>query len=627
MEINCYFSRFIWTNPNHLIVKIYFRLLAFAKPLRNYIPEYILYVIPSILFGTLNFTLLIPLFDVLFNVQSKVVATEMPSFAPSMDYLKALFQYGYYYVAGSNGKVVALEVICAIIALSVFLANFFRYMSQRVLTRMRTWVVFKIKKVLFEKLSNIHLGFFHHQQKGNLLSVMSTDVYEIENSIVSSVQVLFRDPLTVIVYIALLFSMSLNLTLFTILFFPLASLLIAGIAKKLRQSAGISQTLLGRLLNVTDETISGTRIIKAFTAQKFVQRKFDVHNQAYRKVSKSFVNRRELAGPLSEFMGVLVIIGVMIYGGRMVLSNQSQLSASEFVTYIILYSQIIAPIKNISTAVTSIQRGLAAGDRVLAIIDTEDQVVDKEGAVELGTFSKDIEFRNLVFAYNTEEVLKNISFTIPKGNMVAIVGQSGAGKSTTADLLCRFYDPQGGSVRIDGKDIRDYTLNSLRHQMGIVTQEAILFNDTVYNNIAFGIDNAREEDVVFAAKVANAHEFIVQMEEGYQTNIGDRGSRLSGGQRQRISIARAVLKNPPILILDEATSSLDTESEKLVQDAIQKLMENRTSLVIAHRLSTIQHADEIIVLNAGQIVQRGTHQDLIAVDGIYKKLCEMQSFT
>ncbi len=607
-------------------MNIYFRLLSFAKPFRNYIPEYILYVIPSIIFGALNFTLLIPLFDVLFNVNAKVTISEVPSFTLSLDYLKSLFQYGYFYIAGSHGKVAALEVICGIIMLSVFLANFFRYMSQRVLTRMRTWVVFRLKRALFDKLSTLHIGFFHHQQKGNLLSVVSADVHEIESSIVSSVQVLFRDPLTVVVYIILLFGMSMKLTLFTVVFFPLAASLIAGISKKLRRSANLSQSLLGRLLNITDETITGARIIKAFTAQAFVQSKFDVQNEEYRKVSKSMVNRRELAGPLSEFLGVMVIVAVMIYGGRLVLNQQSDLSASEFVTYIILYSQIIVPIKNISTAVTNIQRGLAAGERVLAIIDTENEVVDKPDAVKLATFKNQIEFRDTSFAYNTAEVLKNISFTIPKGKMVAIVGQSGAGKSTTADLLCRFYDPQGGGVFIDGSDIRDYTLESLRKQMGIVTQEAILFNDTVFNNIAFGIENADEKDVIFAAKVANAHEFIVEMEEGYQTNIGDRGSRLSGGQRQRISIARAVLKNPPILILDEATSSLDTESEKLVQDAIQKLMLNRTSLVIAHRLSTIQHADEIIVLNAGVIVQQGTHQDLIAIEGIYKKLCDMQSF-
>ena len=607
-------------------MNIYFRLLSFAKPFRNYIPEYILYVIPSIIFGALNFTLLIPLFDVLFNVSAKVTVSQVPSFTLSLDYLKSLFQYGYFYIAGSHGKVAALEVICGIIMLSVFLANFFRYMSQRVLTRMRTWVVFRLKRALFDKLSTLHIGFFHHQQKGNLLSVVSADVHEIESSIVSSVQVLFRDPLTVVVYIILLFGMSMKLTLFTVVFFPLAASLIAGISKKLRRSANLSQSLLGRLLNITDETITGARIIKAFTAQAFVQSKFDVQNEEYRKVSKSMVNRRELAGPLSEFLGVMVIVAVMIYGGRLVLNQQSDLSASEFVTYIILYSQIIAPIKNISTAVTNIQRGLAAGERVLAIIDTENEVVDKPDAVKLATFKNQIEFRDTSFAYNTAEVLKNISFTIPKGKMVAIVGQSGAGKSTTADLLCRFYDPQGGGVFIDGSDIRDYTLESLRKQMGIVTQEAILFNDTVFNNIAFGIEKADEKDVIFAAKVANAHEFIVEMEEGYQTNIGDRGSRLSGGQRQRISIARAVLKNPPILILDEATSSLDTESEKLVQDAIQKLMLNRTSLVIAHRLSTIQHADEIIVLNAGVIVQQGTHQDLIAIEGIYKKLCDMQSF-
>lgn len=606
-------------------MKTYLRLLAFAKPYRNYIPEYIVYVIPSIVFGALNFTLLIPLFDVLFNVGAKATIVAPPEFSLSLDYLKGIFQYGYFYIAGSHGKVVALEAICAIILTSVFLANSFRYMSQRVLTRMRTWVVYRLKKSLFHKLSTLHLGFFHHQQKGNLLSVMSADVHEIENSIVSSVQVLFREPLTVIVYIILLFGMSLKLTLFTLVFFPASALIIAGIAKRLRKSATLSQSQLGRLLNITEETISGNRIIKAFTAQNFVQGKFSKYNDDYRKVSKSMVNRRELAGPLSEFLGVTVIVAVMIFGGRLVLNQQSDLSASEFVTYIILYSQLIAPIKNISTAVTSIQRGLAAGERVLAIIDTPDEVVDQPGAVKLEAFDKKIEFNNLSFAYTTEEVLKNVSFTIPKGKMVAIVGQSGAGKSTLADLLCRFYDPQGGGVFIDGKDIRDYTLESLRSQMGIVTQEAILFNDTVFSNIAFGIENVDEAAVIQAAKIANAHEFISQMENGYQTNIGDRGSRLSGGQRQRISIARAVLKNPPILILDEATSSLDTESEKLVQDAIQKLMENRTSLVIAHRLSTIQHADEIIVLQQGAVVERGTHESLFALKGVYRKLCEMQS--
>jgi ATP-binding cassette, subfamily B, bacterial MsbA len=607
-------------------VKIYFRLLAFARPYRNYIPEYILYVIPAIIFGALNFTLLIPLFDVLFNVNAKAPVTAVPHFSLSLDYLKALFQFGYFKIAGSNGKVVALEVICAIIMVSVFLANMFKYMSQRVLTRMRTWVVFRLKKALFHKLSTLHIGFFHKQQKGNLLSIMSTDVHEIENSIVSSIQVIFRDPLTVIVYIIILFSMSVRLTLFTVVFFPVAASLIAGIAKRLRKSANESQSLLGRLLNITDEAISGVRIIKAFTAQKFVQATFEVYNERYRKVSKSMVNRRELAGPLSEFLGVIVIIAVMIYGGTLVLNQQSELSASEFVTYIIFYSQIITPIKNISTALTNIQRGIAAGERVLDIIDTPDEVTDIPEADPNIRFGKSIEYKDLTFAYTTENVLKDVSFVIPKGKMVAIVGQSGAGKSTIADLLTRFYDPIHGSIQIDGIDIRKYTLNSLRGLMGIVTQEPILFNDTVYNNITFGMEHVPEEAVIHAARIANAHEFIVQMEEGYQSNIGDRGSRLSGGQRQRISIARAVLKNPPILILDEATSALDTESERLVQEAIQKLMEGRTSLVIAHRLSTIQHADEIIVLHQGEIMERGTHEELYELKGLYHRLCEMQSF-
>lgn len=578
------------------------------------------------MFGALNFTLLIPLLDVLFNVDTALPASTLPAFSFSLDYLKGLFNYGFYYIAASHGKVIALEAICGIIALSVFLANLFRYLSQRVLTRMRTWVVYRLKKALFQKLSTLHLGFFQRQQKGNLLSIMSTDVHEVENSIVSSVQVVFRDPLTVLVYIVILFWMSLKLTLFTVVFFPLAAAIIAGIAKKLRHSAAESQSLLGRLLNISDETIAGIRIIKAFSASAFMQRIFDRSNERYRKVSKSMINRRELAGPMSEFLGVLVIISVMIYGGILVLNHTSSLTASQFVTYIIFYSQIINPIKNISNAVTTIQRGLAAGERVLQVIDITDEVKDLPDAVAVKGFDTSIEYRDLSFAYRTEDVLKNINVIIPKGQMLAVVGQSGAGKSTLADMLARFYDPGSGGILIDGHDIRHYTLDSLRGLMGIVTQEPILFNDTVYNNIAFGMDNVPQEEVIRAAKIANAHDFIMQMEDGYQSNIGDRGTRLSGGQRQRLSIARAVLKNPPILILDEATSSLDTESERLVQDAIQKLMEGRTSLVIAHRLSTIQHADEIIVMQQGEIVEQGNHRKLLEQNGVYKKLFDLQAF-
>lgn len=607
-------------------MKIFLRLLQFARPYRHYLPEYIGYIIPALIFGALNFTLLIPLFDTLFNVKKNTVTISLPDFSLSLNYFKGLFNYYFQYLVVNYGKVIAMEATCGIILLSVLLTNVFKYMSQRVLTRMRTRLVFRMRKDVFEKLSRLHLGFFNKQQKGNVLSVMSSDVNEVESSVVSSVQTIFRDPLQLIIYFVLLFVISVKLTLFTILFFPLSALVIARISKKLRHSANRSQRLLGTLLSNTEEAISGIRIIKAFNAEKFVQSKFNIHNDSYRKVSKSLINRRELAGPLSEFMGTVVVIGVLLFGGRMVLNESSPLSASEFITYIILYSQIIPPIKNISNAVTTIQRGLAAGERVLSIIDTPDEVVNSSGAVPLKIFEKGIEYSGVGFAYETEEVLKNISFSLPRGKMVALVGQSGSGKSTLADLLIRYYDTDRGSIRIDGKDIREYTLESLRSQMGVVTQEPILFNDSVFNNIAFGTPDAKEEDVLRAAKIANVHEFVSQMEEGYQTNIGDRGTRLSGGQRQRISIARAVLKNPPILILDEATSALDTESEKLVQEAIEHLMENRTTLVIAHRLSTIQHADEIIVLQQGEISERGNHKQLLALNGIYKRLHDMQSF-
>jgi subfamily B ATP-binding cassette protein MsbA len=582
--------------------------------------------VPAVLFGAINFSLIIPLLNVLFSSYNDKVAIEYPNFSLSIEYFKNLFDYWFHFVANVHGKGAALEFVCAIILISVFLSNFFKYFSQRVLTRMRTWVVYRLRKAVFEKLSSFHLGFFHQQQKGNLMSIVSNDVHEIENSVVSSIQVIFREPLTIIVYFVMLFMMSVKLTLFTIVFFPVAGFIITSLSKKLRKSADISQSLLGKILSETEEAISGIRIIKAFNAHRFIQNKFDIHNTEYRKISKSIINKRELASPLSEFLGVMVVIAVLVYGGVMVLNNQSELTASQFITYIVLYSQILPPAKNISTALTNIQKGLAAGDRVLRIIDTPVEVKEVQNAFELKAFNDKIEYRNIFFSYENDTVLKNISFELKKGRTIALVGQSGSGKSTLADLLPRFYDPQQGGIFIDTKNIKEYKIESIRKLMGIVTQEAILFNDTVFNNIAFGLPEAMEEEVIQAAKIANAHDFIFEMEIGYQTNIGDRGSKLSGGQKQRISIARAVLKNPPILILDEATSSLDTESERLVQDAILKLMQNRTTLVIAHRLSTIQHADEIIVLQNGEIVERGKHDELLSHNGVYKKLYDLQSF-
>lgn len=607
-------------------MKTYFRLLAFAKPYSNYIPSYVLLIVPAVIFGAINFSLIIPLLNVLFNTYDAKTVIAYPQFSLSIEYFKNIFDYWFYHIAGTYGKPAALKFVCGVILASVFLANFFRYFAQRVLTRMRVWVAYRLRKAVFEKLTEFHLAYYHKQKKGDLMSVVSNDSQEIENSVVSSVQVIFREPLVIIVYFVMLFAMSAKLTLLTLLFFPISGFIITTITKKLRKIADVSQSLLGSIMSVSDEAVSGMRIIKAFSAQVFVRNKFDKYNADYRNVSQSILNRRELASPFSEFLGVTVVIAVMVYGGQMVLNHESSLSASQFITYIILYSQILPPAKSISTAITSIQKGLAAGDRVLKIIDEPIEVTEAASAAELNVFSNSVEYKNVFFAYEQEAVLKNISFELKKGRTIALVGQSGSGKSTVADLLPRFYDVQQGGIFIDGINIKEIKINSLRNMMGVVSQEAILFNDTVFNNIAFGMHNVNEEDVINAARIANAHDFISQMTHGYQTNIGDRGLKLSGGQRQRISIARAVLKNPPILILDEATSALDTESERLVQEAILKLMQNRTTLVIAHRLSTIQHADEIIVLHHGEIVERGGHNDLLARAGIYRKLYDLQSF-
>ncbi len=608
-------------------MKIYFQILAFAKPFNRFVPKYAVLAILAVIFGLLNFTLLIPLLNVIFEkVQPETSNITKPEFVLSVAYAKELFNYYFSQIFQEYGQSGALRFVCAVIVVSVFFSNMFKYWSQRVLTNMRTYVVKNIRESLFQKITQLHVGYFQDQRKGDLMSSLSNDVNEIENSVVSSVQVVFREPLMIIGYIILLFTMSVKLTLFTLIVLPISGLVITSISRKLRKQAKTGQELLGNILSIIEETISGIRIIKAFNAQGYVKEKFDQQNGAYRGVLKSMWNKRELASPVSEFLGVSVVVGVLLYGGQLVLDNQSELNASEFITYIVLFSQILVPAKNISSAITNIQRGIASGERIFTILETEITITEKPNAVELGELKGGIIYQNVSFKYAEHEVLKNINLTVPKGKMVALVGQSGAGKSTMADLLPRFYDVTKGAILIDGVDVRDAKLSSLNSMMGIVTQESILFNDTVFNNIAFGMTNVSEEAVIEAAKIANAHEFIVKMEQGYQTNIGDRGSRLSGGQRQRLSIARAVLKNPPILILDEATSALDTESERMVQDAIQNLMKNRTSIVIAHRLSTIQHADMIVVMQQGEIIETGTHTELLAKNGVYKKLSEMQAF-
>ena len=607
-------------------MKIYFKLLSFAKPFNRFVPKYFILAVLAVIFGLANFTLMIPLLNVIFEKVEVVTIIAKPEFALNLDYFKAIFNFYFASIFKTYGQVGALQFVCVVIVVSVFLANLFKYWSQRVLTSMRTHVVKNIRESLFLKITSLHVGYFHSQRKGDLMSSLSNDVNEVENSVVSSVQVIFREPLMIIGYVVLLFSISVKLTFFTLLVLPISGGVIAWISRKLRKEAEVGQGLLGEMLSIIEETISGIRIIKAFNAQQYVREKFDDQNNKYRGVLKSMWNKRELASPISEFLGISIVVLVILYGGRLVLENQSELNASEFITYIILYSQILIPAKNISTAVTNIQRGIASGARIFSVLETDVNIVEDKDAIAKTALKDQIVFKDVSFQYADTKVLEQINLTVEAGKMIALVGQSGAGKSTMADLLPRFYDVTDGQILIDGIDIRKIKLHDLNQLMGIVTQESILFNDTIFNNIAFGNKSASREAVIAAAKIANADEFIIKLSDGYDTNIGDRGGKLSGGQRQRLSIARAVLKNPPILILDEATSALDTESEKLVQDAIHKLMQNRTSIVIAHRLSTIQHADTIVVMQDGKIIEQGKHAELISMNGTYKKLTDMQSF-
>jgi ATP-binding cassette, subfamily B, bacterial MsbA len=609
-------------------MKTYLRILQFAKPYSRFVPLYTIYTILGIIFGLFNFTLLIPLLDVLFGKvgQEQVMAmvANKPEFALNFKFFQDFFYYHFGQIILDEGRQGALLFVCIIIVASVFLANLFRYLAFRIIGELRAHVVRNMRQSVYKRVTELHMGYFSNERKGDLMTRMTVDIQEVESSVVSTLTVVIREPISIIAFFVLLFNMSVELTLFSLILLPLSGGIIAGISKRLKRKAQQGQSSLSFILTIIDETLSGMRVIKAFNAEPFILGKFHDQNNRYANIQRSIAHKRDLASPLSEFLGVTVVAGLLLYGGTLVLNQQSELSASEFITYIILFSQVLVPAKAMSSAFSNIQRGLVSGDRVLQVIDTEPQIVNKPDAKVLPAFRHEIEFRDVSFAYGKKPVLQDINFKIQKGQTIALVGQSGGGKSTLADLVPRFYDPTEGAVLIDGLDIRDYTMESVRDQIGVVTQESILFNDTIFNNIAFNKTDATEEEVIAAAKIANAHEFIVHTEEGYQTMIGDRGGKLSGGQRQRLSIARAILQNPPILILDEATSALDTESEKLVQEALTNLMRNRTSIVIAHRLSTIQHADEILVLQKGKVVERGTHDQLLTDSGLYAKLTQMQ---
>ena len=603
------------------------RILDFGKPLNRYWPRYLLLIIPGMIFGIVNFAVVYPVLKIVFE-REPVAITLLPEFSFSLSYFKDLYYHYIYVINDAMGISGTLLFICMSVLVASLLANLFKYLAQRVLVSLRMMVLMNIRESIYDKITRLHIGYFNSKRKGDLISSFSNDIGEVQNTIVTAFQVIFKDPILIAGNLAVLFYMSYQLTIFALVALPLSAWLISSVSKRLKRSATEAQELQGDITSVVEESISGMRIIKAFNAQNYVRKKFHSINDKLRRASKRVNNRQELASPLSEFLGVAVIIMLLYFGGMLVMNDQLSMDASAFIVYIAFYWNILVPIKEVAKSYAGIQRGMASAERIFAIIDHPVDVLKKDNPVSISEFKRDICFKNVSFVYpsGSEEVLQNINLTIPKGKMYALVGHSGAGKSTIADLVPRFYDITSGELLIDGIDIKSYQPRELISLMGIVNQEAILFNDTIHNNIAFGMENISEEAVIEAAKIANAHEFIIQMPNAYQSNIGDRGNRLSGGQRQRLAIARAVLKNPPILILDEATSALDTESEKLVQDALTRLMENRTSIVIAHRLSTIQHADQIIVLQKGQIIEQGTHEELMQINGSYYNLCKLQAF-
>ncbi|MGE0772619.1 MAG: ABC transporter ATP-binding protein [Cyclobacteriaceae bacterium] len=605
-------------------MKTFIRIIQYAPRIVPRLVQFFFFSLLGIIFGAFNIVLVIPMLKVLFNRESEGEVPPLPEFSLSADYIVGVFNHYFKTIIVEQGSLNALLFVCALIVICVLLANLFRFLERVVATNIRVDLVKNIRMDIFTNVSKLHIGFFNNERKGDLISRFTNDVQEVESAVMNSLKAVLKEPITIIVYFVMLFLISAKLTFFTLLVLPLTGGVLAEIIKRLKRQAVQSQESLGRIVNILDETFSGMRVVKAFNARGFIIRKMDEESDLYRRVNRSMAYKNELASPVSETLGVLIVAGIIFFGGNMVLSANSTLDPEQFLGFLAIFAMVIQPAKNFSNGITALQKGTASARRIFTVIDSEPVIKDKPGAVPLERFEHGLEFRNVSFAYNTELVLKDINLKLDKGRTIALVGPSGGGKSTLADLVPRFYDPTSGAVLIDDHPLTDYQVESLRKQMGVVTQESILFNDTIYNNISFGMPDATEEAVIHAAKVANAHDFIMQTEHGYQTTIGERGSKLSGGQRQRLSIARAVLKNPPILILDEATSALDAESEKLVQEALFNLMKNRTSIVIAHRLSTIQHADEIVVIKDGRIVERGSHDALLQSNGVYKKLIDLQ---
>ena len=599
-------------------MKKFSRIFGYLKKHRGKLVLYFLSTILATLFGVISIGMLIPFFGLIFETGQATGIQIVKS-----NVLGSYITDNIVYIINEYGKVAGLTAICLFIITATLLKNIFIYLSNRISVPVRTAVITQLREDLYNKILRLPIGYFTEKKKGDIISRMTNDIGEIESSVVGTFDGMIKDPFTVLGYLIFLIIISPKLSLFLVILLPVTGLLIGRISRKLKRQSQDAAIKLGESLSILDETLGGLRVIKAFLAEKLLSTRFHTVNTQLFHVRKKMGARRDLASPLTELLGVIVLCTILYFGGRLVLENNG-LRGEELMAYIASFALIINPAKNISTSFFNIQKGAAALIRVEEILNTPVLIDENTNGKNISSFNEKIEFQDVSFFYDNTIVLDKINLTVQKGKTIALVGSSGAGKSTLADLVPRFHDVTGGEVLIDGINIKDCSLHSLRSLMSIVTQEPILFNDTIANNIKLGKPDATQEEIIYAAKVANANDFIIQKEYGYETNIGDRGNKLSGGEKQRMTIARAVIKNPPILILDEATSSLDTESERLVQDAINNMMQNRTSIVIAHRLSTIRHADEIIVLQKGKIVERGTHDQLLSQNGFYKKLVEMQ---
>mgnify|MGYP002535722640 CR=1 FL=1 len=606
--------------------KTYMRLLGFARPIKKYAIPYGIYSLLYALFNSLTFMLIIPILNTMFDDGfSPEYVEKLPPVELNQEYLTTLFNYTYSHLFDTYDHQNVLLLLAAVAIIISFLSNLFRYLGSWTIENMRTRTLQKMRNEMFSRVMDMNVGYFSDQRKGDIISKITSDVGVVQFCITNTLQVSFREPFLIIGYIVMMIAISWELAIFSVLFLPLVALLIGNIVKRLRHPARTNQKRMGEMVSTLDESLSGIKVIKSYNATEYIKQKYYDISADLARLTLSMARRQQLASPMSEFLGITAVGVILVFGGALV--SRGALDPGGFIAFVAIFSQITRPVRTFIDQFANINQGIAAGERIFSIIDTKPEIEDKPDARELKGLRDKIEFRHVHFSYDgTREVIDDISFEIRRGQTVALVGPSGGGKSTLSELLPRFYDPTSGEILIDGISLRDYTQDSVRAHMSVVAQDTVLFNDTIEGNIAMGRPSATHEEIVEAAKVANADSFIRECPEGYDTNIGDRGVKLSGGQRQRLSIARAVLKNPDILILDEATSALDTESEKLVQDALNNLLKGRTSVVIAHRLSTIHNADKIIVVDHGRIAEQGTHAELMARNGIYAKLIEMQSF-